>query len=176
MMAGGAPVSGGDPLAEQVRGELEAVLLRVVTAGRVAEVMWRLLLNGQRVHRRWPANVDREQGSSLVQPAWHGARDAIAATVHEQTPWVYHAAVRAACPVDDPDLAAVVLAELAGMHLRTGNAADCRRLVELAGAGEDLGERARDMLATVRAWMAEYELRQANIDLGHEGNSGADIR
>jgi hypothetical protein len=68
----------------------------------------------------------------------------------------------------------MVLAELAGMHLRTGHAADCRRLVELAGAEQDLGERARRVLATVHAWVGEYERRQHNIDVVHDGRTESD--
>jgi len=158
-----------------VRGEVEAVLLRVVAAGRVAEVMWRLLHNVQRTRQRWPAMVDGARDSALARLAWHAAREAIGATVHERAPSVYHAAVRAACPAGDRDLAAVVLAELAGMHLRAGYAADCRALVELAGADEDLGERARLVLATVRAWVGEYEQRQhdtTSITMGRNGSDG----
>jgi len=150
------------------------VLLRVVAAGRVAEVMWRLLLNGQRTRQRWPATVDGARDSALTRLAWHAARDAIGATVHGRAPSVYHAAVRAACPAGDRDLAAVALAELAGMHLRAGYAADCRALVELAGADEDLGEHARLALATVRAWVGEYERRQHETDVYHDEENGPD--
>lgn len=147
----------------QVRLELETVLLRVVTAGRVAEVWWRLLLNERRFRQCERAGIDGGQYNAPTPRVWQNAGNSIDATVHEQTPWVYHAAVRAACPADDGDLAVLALCELAGMHLRAGYVDDSRRLV-LASAHEQRSERARRVLAGLRTRVDEYEQQHAAND------------
>jgi hypothetical protein len=149
------PQPGGEPSAEQVRREVEAVLLRVVTVGRVAEVLWRLLHTEEQLRRAGAAEASAGQDSALMRRARQNARDSIAATVHEDRPEAYHAAVSAACRGGDPDLAAVVLAELARLHLRAGYPDDCHRLLKLAEANlQQLCEQTRQALARTRAMIA----------------------
>jgi hypothetical protein len=127
------PGSGADPLPEEVVEQADAVLLRVVAAGRVAEVLRPLLLTQQRIRSLDQHRPDGDRERLLERLAWRSAQIAVEATVHEDRSEVSHAAVGAAYH-GAPDLTALVLAELASLHLRIGHLGE---LPSPSGAGRD---------------------------------------
>jgi len=147
----------------QVRRQTEAVLRQVMAAGEVARAMRRLLLADRSRHRPPGVDSERPQAAVVGGLAARAACAVIDASAHQQAPGVYLAAVHTAAG-DDPDLAALALADLASLHLRLGYPAECRRLVELAETGGQLSERTRRGLAILRAWADDYQQRQPNPD------------
>jgi hypothetical protein len=174
VIAAGAPVCGEGHTPEEVRRQVEATLRRVMAAGQVAHAMWRLVLaDGSYRHAVWSESGHGQGQDLLPRLAGHAARAVIDASSRRGVPGVYLAAVRAAADVvGDRDLAALVLADLASLHLRLGYAEDCRRLVELAAAGAQLSEYAQRVVVLVRDWAASFA--QLNGNANHDGETSPD--
>jgi len=86
---------------------------------------------------------------------------------------VYAAAVHAAATAGGgADLAGLVLADLASLHLRLGYVGDCLLLVELAEPSSDPSRQVQRALAVLRAWAAAYEQRQRCFGNEQDGSGG----